>query len=110
LLVIGIYREDDIWILTAQKFRIRIDWTDIQNETGNEIPAEKWPFDFPILEGWPPGKFGYVSFCFVVVDVDVGGGGRGDCDVVVGCGGDGVNVAVVFIGSNDIVLLNVVVG
>ncbi len=88
MLVIGIYREDDIWILTAQKFRIRIDWTDIRNETGNEIPAaEKWPFDFPILEGWPPGKFGSVSFCIVDVDVDGGGGGGGSGDVVVGCGG-----------------------
>jgi hypothetical protein len=105
LLVIGIYREEDIWILTAQKFRIRIDWTDIRNETGDEIPAsEKWPFDFPILEGWPPGNLGPVSFCVVVVNVDKGGGGSGGG--VVGCVGDGVNVAVVVIGGN----VNVVFG
>ncbi len=96
--------------MTAQKFRIRIDWTDIRNETGDEIPAaEKWPFDFPILEGWPPGNFNTVSFCIVVVDVDGGGGGSVGCDVVVRCGGDGVNVAVVVGGGNDNVLLNVVV-
>ena len=72
LILICIHREDEIGILMAEKFRFRIEWsnsksgpgtgtrsqtgTGNQNETKPEAPDENWPFDFPILEGWPPGQ------------------------------------------------------
>ena len=58
LLIICIHREEEFGILMAEKFRFRVRWIEARagNRTeANGFPDDDRPYDFPILEGWPPG-------------------------------------------------------
>jgi hypothetical protein len=51
--LVSLYRQEDSLILRPI---FRSDPTEPPNKTKTEISVKEWPFDFPILEGWPPGN------------------------------------------------------